>query len=399
MNVLGTVLTYPREAIGATLLGVAGLFAAVGLSIAAEPSLTGTASASTSVRTTAVGKPPAPEPLAFKNVSMDDARTINAAVPFSASSNPAARPLGVKFPDRMNEARALDCLTAAVYYEAAIEGADGQRAVAQVVLNRLRHPAYPKTVCGVVFQGSERATGCQFTFTCDGALRRTPIPALWNRAREIAWGALSGQVFAAVGWSTHYHTDWVVPYWASSLAKATKVGTHIFYRWMGGWGRPPAFAARYAGVEPGIAKLASLSGAHGIAEVDLATASGAALDALAENDPIVVEAAGEAGRQTMRLDVAGGGAPATTGAGTPATPGTAAAAEAAQPNGAKLPWELRWALTGAGADAPEPALGNAVAPATKAAAASKDCATPTEISVKANGTDGAAVVVREKCGA
>jgi spore germination cell wall hydrolase CwlJ-like protein len=86
-----------------------------------------------------------------------------------------------------------DCLTAAIYYEAASEPDDGQRAVAQVVLNRVAHPAYPKTVCGVVYQGSERGTGCQFTFTCDGALARKPSRYFWDRAawRARRWRASS----------------------------------------------------------------------------------------------------------------------------------------------------------------------------------------------------------------
>ncbi|MGJ3626051.1 cell wall hydrolase [Sphingomonas sp. MMS24-JH45] len=84
----------------------------------------------------------------------------------------------------------------------------------QVVLNRLRHPAFPKTVCGVVFQGAERSTGCQFTFTCDGALARQPSPLAWDRARKVAAAALAGAVYRPVGYATHYHTDWVVPYWS-----------------------------------------------------------------------------------------------------------------------------------------------------------------------------------------
>jgi hypothetical protein len=154
--------------------------------------------------------------------------------------------------------RSLTCLTAAVYYEAATESLDGQRAVAQVVLNRLRHPAYPNSVCGVVFQGSERSTGCQFTFTCDGALARAPNPAAWSRAQSVASAALSGSVYAPVGWATHYHTNWVVPYWSASLVKIANVGTHIFYRWEGGWGRPPAFRDSHSGSEPVLAKMRAL---------------------------------------------------------------------------------------------------------------------------------------------
>src|SRR5690606_37364832 len=82
--------------------------------------------------------------------------------------------------------RALECLTAAIYYEAASESDDGQRAVAQVILNRVRHPAFPNSVCGVVYQGSERATGCQFSFSCDGAMARKPSTTGWARAQRIA---------------------------------------------------------------------------------------------------------------------------------------------------------------------------------------------------------------------
>ena len=103
----------------------------------------------------------------------------------------------------------------------------------QTVLNRVRHPAFPATVCGVVFQGSERSTGCQFTFTCDGALARQPSAAAWARARALAEQALDGAVDERVGNATHYHTDWVVPYWRTSLDKIAQVETHIFDRWRG----------------------------------------------------------------------------------------------------------------------------------------------------------------------
>ncbi len=97
-----------------------------------------------------------------------------------------------------DKARAMQCLTDAIYYEASREPDDGQKAVAQVVLNRVRHPAFPATVCGVVFQGSEHH-GCQFSFACDGSMMRTPEPAAWTRARAAAAAALGGAVFAPVG--------------------------------------------------------------------------------------------------------------------------------------------------------------------------------------------------------
>lgn len=192
-------------------------------------------------------------------ISMDEARAFNASLPFSTLPILSARPF-IMPPDRLFDyARALDCLTAAVYYEAAAETAAGQAAVAQVVINRMRHPAYPKTVCGVVFEGHERTTGCQFSFTCDGALARPPSAAGWARARAAAGAALNGAVAPEVGLATHYHTDWVAPYWAERLVKMRQIGTHIFYRWTGGWGLPGAFTGAHAGAEPEIAKLAALA--------------------------------------------------------------------------------------------------------------------------------------------
>jgi hypothetical protein len=127
----------------------------------------------------------------------------------------------------------------------------------------MRHPAFPKTICGVVFQGQERATGCQFTFTCDGSMARwSPRPAAWQRARDVARMALNGSVYAPVGHATHYHTDWVVPYWSASLEKITEVHTHLFFRWAGWWGTPSAFSRGYAGAEPNIPKMSRLSAAH-----------------------------------------------------------------------------------------------------------------------------------------
>ena len=123
----------------------------------------------------------------------------------------------------------LDCLTSAIYYEARSESQDGQRAVAQVVMNRVRHPSYPKSVCGVVYQGSHRSTGCQFTFTCDGSLSRRPTADGWARARRIAAETLDGRGFGPVGNATHYHTKAVNPYWAGSLARLGSLGAHIFY--------------------------------------------------------------------------------------------------------------------------------------------------------------------------
>lgn len=194
------------------------------------------------------------EPEAFKfreGIAPVQAAEINAAVPESDEPILPAKSFAILSPAMAGAAQlsAVDCLTAAIYYEAASESATGQRAVAQVILNRMRHPAYPNSVCGVVFQGSQRTTGCQFTFTCDGSLRRRPSASGWLRARSVATAALSGYVEPAVGYATHYHTTYVVPYWSSSLTKLRTVGSHIFYRWSGNNGTPRAFVNRYANVE------------------------------------------------------------------------------------------------------------------------------------------------------
>lgn len=159
--------------------------------------------------------------------------------------------------------RAAECLTAAVYYEARSEPIDGQRAVAQVVLNRVRDRAFPHSVCGVVYQGSQRRTGCQFSFTCDGSMNYRRDPLAWARAAQVAAAALSGQVYAPVGSATFYHANYVLPWWAGSLTRIGSVGAHIFYRWRGAMERALSFRADYAGVEPGIAAphLAATPGA------------------------------------------------------------------------------------------------------------------------------------------
>ena len=205
------------------------------------------------------------EPVQLQNISPDDARAFNASVPLVEGGVTPARPFRALLTGD-DLARATDCLAAAVLYEAG-DDAVGEQAVAQVVLNRLHHPAFPKTVCGVVFQGSERATGCQFTFTCDGALRRIPGEAAWRRAREVASSALKGFVYKPVGLATHYHTDYVVPYWQSSLDKIAKVGTHLFFRWTGWWGTPAAFRRTPTLIEPAETQLSFLSDVHKLGEV------------------------------------------------------------------------------------------------------------------------------------
>jgi spore germination cell wall hydrolase CwlJ-like protein len=191
-----------------------------------------------------------------RSLTPEEAIEANNERPFNATPDTPAKAFNLRT-DEGSRSRATECLAQAVYYEAATDGADGQRAVAQVVLNRMRHPGFPSSVCGVVYQGSQLPTGCQFTFTCDGSLARTPIPSLWAQARKIAAEALGGKVFAPVGHSTHYHANYVLPYWADSLAKQVQVGRHIFYRLQGSLGSSGAFSQRYAGKEPDLAPTPS----------------------------------------------------------------------------------------------------------------------------------------------
>jgi spore germination cell wall hydrolase CwlJ-like protein len=304
--------------------------------------------------------PPAPEPLKFREIRPEDAVSMNAAIPVSALPNPAARPFMLKVANEADRTRAIECLTSAIYYEAASEAIEGQRAVAQVVLNRLRHPAYPNTVCGVVFQGAERATGCQFTFTCDGALARTPHAGLWRQARQIAEAALAGAVYKPVGWATHYHTNWVVPYWSSSLVKAAIVGTHIFYRWTGGWGTGPAFRTRYAGVEPTMAKMKHLSTVQPSDE-ELQEALAAEAAASADGTPLPPQLAELLQRPVVRRYEAA-----------KAEGVAAVVAEQAKASGTAVTPSYRWALTGDEAASKEAPLGKkAEAPKTPEATAAK----------------------------
>ena len=151
----------------------------------------------------------------------------------------------------LDRLRSLDCLAQAIYYEAGRESEDGQRAVAQVVLNRVRHPAWPNSVCGVVYQGPMRpGGGCQFTFTCDGSLTARPAGEAWSRARRLAAEALAGYVHAPVALATHYHANYVYPHWAPRLRPAAVIGAHLFYSLPGRWGEAGAFTDPYTGVEP-----------------------------------------------------------------------------------------------------------------------------------------------------
>jgi len=126
--------------------------------------------------------------------------------------------------------RQQNCLAEAVYFEARGENLSGQMAVAEVVLNRVRHRAYPDNICGVVYQGSERATGCQFSFACDGSTDRAPRGRAWRQSQLVAKHAMLGFAPQVTRSATHFHTASVNPRWSSSLVQTRRIGYHIFYR-------------------------------------------------------------------------------------------------------------------------------------------------------------------------
>lgn len=129
------------------------------------------------------------------------------------------------------------CLAEGIYFEARGESVKGQAAVAQVILNRVRNPAYPKTVCGVVYQNEDWTNACQFSFACDNIPDRVNDPERWKTARDVAMAVTAGKIWLPeVGSSTHYHAIYVRPHWARTMKKIGRIGLHVFYRtYGGGW--------------------------------------------------------------------------------------------------------------------------------------------------------------------
>jgi hypothetical protein len=128
-------------------------------------------------------------------------------------------------------ARELRCMATAIYFEARDEPVKGQIAVAQVIMNRIRSPFYPKTICGVVYQGERNRHGCQFSFTCTGKHNSVREKPEWATAVRLAKQVIAGEVWLDdVGYATHYHATYVHPPWRHELDKITQIGGHIFYR-------------------------------------------------------------------------------------------------------------------------------------------------------------------------
>lgn len=122
----------------------------------------------------------------------------------------------------------LDCLAQAVYFEARGEPIRGQAAVAEVVLNRVDSPMFPRTVCGVVNQ--QNAGGCQFSYVCDGKPETIGDRKAWDRSARIAGALLSGAPRNLTEGATHFHTPAVTPSWSKRFLRTATIGSHLFYR-------------------------------------------------------------------------------------------------------------------------------------------------------------------------
>ncbi len=154
--------------------------------------------------------------------------------PVPRSDHPWAR---TPLPAVVFTAKEQKCLAEGIYFEARGEKLEGQAAVAQVILNRVRNPTFPNTVCGVVYQNVTWRNRCQFSFACDGKKERINSPSHWRTAKDIALAVSAGKIWLEdVGSSTHYHAVYVRPRWARSMQRKTRIGLHIFYRtYGGGW--------------------------------------------------------------------------------------------------------------------------------------------------------------------
>ena len=172
----------------------------------------------------------------FASILKDDNRE-GRFVPPAPADDPNHAWVATALPASVFKPSEQRCLAAAVYFEARGEPVKGQAAVAQVVLNRVRNPAYPATVCGVVYQNEDWRHRCQFSFACDGVPERISDSEHWKIAEEVAMAVTSGRIWLSdIGPSTHYHAVYVHPRWARDMKKVDRIGRHVFYETLsGGW--------------------------------------------------------------------------------------------------------------------------------------------------------------------
>jgi spore germination cell wall hydrolase CwlJ-like protein len=168
----------------------------------------------------------------FESLLKLEPTRLEAAVPVEPGGHSWAAKL---LPQSVYSTKEQRCLAAGIYFEARGESVKGQAAVAQVILNRVKNPTYPNTICGVVYQNENWRNRCQFSFACDGRKDRITEPKHWAKAQEVARAVTDGTIWLPeVGSSTHYYADYVSPGWARKMKKMKKIGRHIFYRTKGG---------------------------------------------------------------------------------------------------------------------------------------------------------------------
>ena len=161
---------------------------------------------------------------------LDFAPPIPLAKPAELVERAVDRMAGLSIRTAQDLERAHACLTQAIYFESRSEPEKGQKAVAQVVLNRVKSGIYPSNICGVIFQNRQKRNRCQFSFACDGTIKRANDQEAWETATRIADDAIAGRYFLQeIGNSTHYHASYVAPRWRHSLHRTQKIGAHIFY--------------------------------------------------------------------------------------------------------------------------------------------------------------------------
>lgn len=176
--------------------------------------------------------PMEPEIIQAASLRIPSIALINTAPqPAAPTTSFAIRLPQLDLSDPETAKREKKCLAEAVYFESRSEPETGQAAVAQVVINRAKSGLYPTSICGVVYQNRHRYKACQFTFACEGKSLAIRDPAAWSTATRIAQDVLEGNRYLpAVGGSTHYHADYVSPYWSRKLKRTDRIGRHIFYK-------------------------------------------------------------------------------------------------------------------------------------------------------------------------
>jgi spore germination cell wall hydrolase CwlJ-like protein len=136
--------------------------------------------------------------------------------------------------------REFECLAKNVYFEAGNQPVVGQLAVALVTLNRVNDHRFPRTICGVISQGSmvdpnkKVGRSCQFSWYCNGKSNNPNKNSVtWQTAKQVALDAhrMFHKGIDITNGATHFHATYVKPGWAKTLERVARIDDHIFYKW------------------------------------------------------------------------------------------------------------------------------------------------------------------------